>query len=164
MASQRDEAAYRREHGFTLIELMVVVLIVAILLSIAVPTYLGMRKRGQDRAAQSDLRNALTVATSYYAGAGWYTADLDELHAIEPNLFKVNGVDATGDPVTVLVVAGPRPQAVCISTRSDSARWFAIFEDATARTRFGNGAADPFSACTAAEAAGFSTSTSIGWG
>ena len=50
------------EDGFTLIELMVVVLIIAILLAIAIPTFLGAQDRARDRAAQSDLRNAITAA------------------------------------------------------------------------------------------------------
>ena len=50
------------EEGFTLIELMVVVLIIAILLAIAIPTFLGAQNRAKDRAAQSDLRNSLTAA------------------------------------------------------------------------------------------------------
>ena len=49
-----------REGGFTLIELMVVVLIIAILIAIAIPTFLGARTRAQNRAAQASLRNALT--------------------------------------------------------------------------------------------------------
>ena len=51
-----------REEGFTLIELMVVVLIIAILIAIAIPTFLGAQNRARDRGAQSDLRNALTAA------------------------------------------------------------------------------------------------------
>lgn len=50
------------EQGFTLIELMVVVLIIAILIAIAIPTFLGAQNRARDRAAQSDLRNAYTAA------------------------------------------------------------------------------------------------------
>lgn len=41
---------------------MVVVLIIAILLAIAIPTYIGAQNRARDRAAQSDLRNALVAA------------------------------------------------------------------------------------------------------
>ena len=48
--------------GFTLIELMVVLLIIAILLAIAIPTFLGVTGGGGDRPAQSNLNTALTTA------------------------------------------------------------------------------------------------------
>ena len=66
MLSKRDDK------GFTLIELMVVVLIIAILIAIAIPTFLGARERAQDRGAQSNLRNALTAAKVLYADDGDY--------------------------------------------------------------------------------------------
>jgi type IV pilus assembly protein PilA len=75
------------EEGFTLIELMVVVLIIAILIAIAIPQFLGARSRAQDRAAQSSLRNALTAAKTAYTDASSYgTATEAELPAIEPSL------------------------------------------------------------------------------
>ncbi len=52
--------------GFTLIELMVVLLILAILLAIAIPTFLGVTKSANDRAAQSNLNTALLNAKAQY--------------------------------------------------------------------------------------------------
>src|SRR5215211_2760769 len=79
-------ARQNSEEAFTLIELMVVVLIIAILLAIAIPTFLGARSKAQDRAAQSDLRNALTTEKTFYVDNQAYTTASAALAAIEPRL------------------------------------------------------------------------------
>src|SRR5664280_3392555 len=56
--------------GFTLIELMVVLLILAILLAIAIPTFLGVTKSANDRAAQSNLNTAMLNAKAAYQANG----------------------------------------------------------------------------------------------
>ena len=88
----------RDDEGFTLIELMVVVLIIAILLAIAIPTFLGARERANDRAAQSSLRNALTAAKTIYTDNQTYaSADESNLDDIEPSLSYVASGSVSDD-------------------------------------------------------------------
>ena len=81
------------QDGFTLIELMVVVLIIAILIAIAIPTFLGLRSRAQNRAAQSDLRNALTAAKAFYTDKDTFTGfNETSAEAVEPSInFEADG-------------------------------------------------------------------------
>jgi type IV pilus assembly protein PilA len=54
------------EKGFTLIELLVVVVIIGILVAIAIPLYLNYQKGAHDKAAQSDLRSAISAYEQCY--------------------------------------------------------------------------------------------------
>jgi type IV pilus assembly protein PilA len=109
---------------------MVVVLIIAILIAIAIPTFLGARGRSQDRAAQSSLRNGLTAAKTMYTDDGNYTnatdANLDE---VEPSLtYQPAGTASdTAKEVSVSATAGTWAGAVW----ADSGTCFLIRDVAT---------------------------------
>ena len=64
------------EAGFTLIELMVVLLIIAILLAIAIPTFLGARNTANARSTQVTLRNALSSEQVNWTLNQMFAADL----------------------------------------------------------------------------------------
>lgn len=57
----------KKEAGFTLIELMVVVLIIAILVAIAVPVFSSARESAWRRTCQSNLRTIDGAVQTYYA-------------------------------------------------------------------------------------------------
>jgi type IV pilus assembly protein PilA len=78
------------EAGFTLVELLIVLLIMAILLAMAVPTFLGVKGGAQDRAIQSNLTNALISAKVAYANSVSFgttpALEVQSLRSAEPNL------------------------------------------------------------------------------
>jgi len=63
----------RSEQGFTLIELVVVMLILIILTAIVVPSYLGFRERANKSAAGADVRSAVASVEAWHSDHGTYS-------------------------------------------------------------------------------------------
>jgi prepilin-type N-terminal cleavage/methylation domain-containing protein len=69
-----------RRAGFTLIELMVVVVILAILATMAIPRFKNTKGKGHSAALRTDLRNFATAEESCFFSNGHYSTALDSLN------------------------------------------------------------------------------------
>jgi type IV pilus assembly protein PilA len=151
-----------REDGFTLIELMVVVLIIAILIAIAIPTFLGARQRAQDRAAQSDLRNALTAEKTFYTDYQVYAAAATDADGSGvADLVEIESSLDWGGALTVVLSADQL--GVCLEQTSKSGTTFALMDlssGSTAGTYFAKAACPAVPNSGGAVPAGFATG---GW-
>jgi type IV pilus assembly protein PilA len=117
----------RAEDGFTLVEMMIVVLIIGLLIAIALPTFLGARVRAQDRAVQTDVRNAFLAERTFYTDAATYTESDTLLEEIESALEYIAG-DTPLAIGPVYVHVHPVGNELFVSGRSTSGTCFYLRE------------------------------------
>lgn len=127
----------RDERGFTLIEVLVVVMIIAILIAIAVPTFLGARGRAEDRAAQADVRTAYSAArTAFtdqqsYAKLGSGAALTTAMAGIEPALTWTTTGSAGKRTISVFTSTSTHGPAgvLGLAELSGTNKCFELFDD-----------------------------------
>lgn len=106
------------EEGFSLIELLVVIIIIGILAAIAIPVFLQQRSKANDAAAKSDLANAANFEEIYLNDFNTY-GTIASVMAAEPHIQPSRNV-------TLSVVRYNAAKSYCLSAKSagSSQTWY----------------------------------------
>ncbi|MGH2685994.1 MAG: type IV pilin protein [Actinomycetota bacterium] len=131
-----------REDGFSLVEIMVVVLIIAVLIGIAIPTFLGMRQRAQDAAAKDSAALSLKIARGFATDENedFSTLSTSSMNENEPSLTFVDGdVSSQGSKEVSQMVAdaGAGDEIFVAAVQSESGACFFVRMFAHGGTDYG---------------------------
>jgi len=92
---RRPMTAGMDERGFTMIELLVVVLVIAILAAIALPAFLGQADKARDANTKADVRNAVSQMEACFRSAERYSGCPDLEHPLAPGALATVTADGT---------------------------------------------------------------------
>jgi type IV pilus assembly protein PilA len=119
-----------REDGFTMVELMVIVLIIGLLVAIALPTMIGARHRANDAHAKGMAARALRAGKIVYADDQTYANTTPAaLTAADPGMTYVDGATSSPDPETVSSAA-PSQHEFVVAAYSATGSCFFLMDDA----------------------------------
>lgn len=114
----------QRTYGFTLLEMIVVVVILSILSSIALPKYLIMAEKGRMAEAKSTLAALRDAQVRYMAQMEHFTNVLADLDT-PPSGMKYFNVDITGTDTSLAAALNPNTEvATCVRNSVNSVNTF----------------------------------------
>lgn len=111
----------RPRPGFTLVEMLIVIVVIAILALIIVPRFMGAIRKSRESSLRAELRRLRLAVSQFQADTGVWPADLDDLVQTDPSsitadipgnsykgpyLTENGGIAGTGVPVDPFATAG----------------------------------------------------------
>jgi prepilin-type N-terminal cleavage/methylation domain-containing protein len=119
---------YKNEKGFTLVELVIVMAVIALILAVVIPNLRGMQQEGQLTKAEGELQTLKTAVTSYWRNNNnTYPADITatltgasptiisavlsdpwKTDAVNSTYGYVTGTDATFGDYFIIYTRGPK--------------------------------------------------------
>jgi general secretion pathway protein G len=95
------------QKGFTLVELLVVLSILALLLTLAVPRYFAGIERAKEATLRHDLNTMRESIDKYYADTGVYPESLDDL--VKREYLRKLPIDPITEKEDSWVIVSPEP-------------------------------------------------------
>jgi len=84
----RSLHTYKKQKGFTIVELLIVIVVIGILATLVIVTFTGIQRRARDTQRQTDINAIQSHVEAFYADHGYYptTVDLQDTTFLTDNM------------------------------------------------------------------------------